>query len=350
MSLQQNDNICVMCRVRPMNNLEKSSKTDVIYSIVKENGITIEHPDKNHHPKPYPFFFDKIFDRTATQIDVFEESSLSLIQNLFEGYNATILAYGQTGSGKTYTMIGDPKEPTKFGIIPRIASNIFINIENAGMNCEFTLKASYVEIYNEKLYDLFATKKIKKYLDPTLKIRDDNGHIFVQHLTEIYIQSKTELIELIKRAHKQRMTAETKMNKASSRSHAVLTITLAQYNVETGVEKMSKLIMVDLAGSEKVRKSGAIKDKKRLKEAVSINSSLSTLGRCMNNLATNANNKLAGKSKMCHVPYMESKLTSLLRDSLGGNCKTTLIINTSPCAYNIDETMSTLRFGNRAKK
>jgi len=350
---RKSNNIRVMCRFRPINELEQEKEGSIICKILKGDGTMIEHPDKLHHPEPITFYFDKIFDAKAAQVEVFEQAALPLIDNIFEGYNATIFAYGQTGAGKTHTMMGNLSKAEMHphvGIIPRVVREIWSRIVHASTNCEFELKVSFLEVYNEEIYDLLSEdndgrrRRKKKKKREKLLIREYSDEVYVENLNEIYVRDQNELFDLIKTANKKRISAETKMNRTSSRSHAVLTIILGQEDIRTGNSKKSKFCLVDLAGSEKVGKTQA--KGIRLKEATSINKSLTTLGTCMNKLAEN---NMSSQS-LRHIPFRESVLTRLLSDSLGGNCKTTLIINCSPCSYNVEETISTLRFGERAKK
>lgn len=257
------------------------------------------------------------------------------MDDILNGYNGTVLAYGQTGSGKTFTMMGpDIDDESSKGIIPRIVEQIFSSIVASPMNIEYTVKVSYMEIYMERIKDL---------LDPmqdNLPVHEEkNRGVYVKGLLEIYVSSVGEVYEVMRRGGLARATAATNMNQESSRSHSIFVITVAQKNVETGSAKSGQLFLVDLAGSEKVGKTGA--SGQTLEEAKKINKSLSALGMVINSLTD-------GKAK--HVPYRDSKLTRILQESLGGNSRTTLIINCSPSSYNVDETLSTLRFGERAKK
>lgn len=246
-----------------------------------------------------------------------------------------MFAYGQTGAGKSYTMMGtDIDDESTKGIIPRIVEQIFASIVASPMNIEYTVKVSYMEIYMEKIRDL---------LDPAndnLPIHEEKSRgVYVKGLLEIYVSSVGEVYEVMRRGGLARATAATNMNQESSRSHSIFVITVAQKNMETGSAKSGQLFLVDLAGSEKVGKTGA--SGQTLEEAKKINKSLSALGMVINSLTD-------GKAK--HVPYRDSKLTRILQESLGGNSRTTLIINCSPNSYNVEETLSTLKFGERAKK
>lgn len=252
------------------------------------------------------------------------------------GYNATIFAYGQTSSGKTYTMEGASiDDPELRGIIPRTATEIFNNVFAADENIEFIVKVSYIEIYMERIRDLLDPYKSKV----NLQVREDAQRgIFVEGMTEVCVTSDDELLSTMRDGAANRAVAATGMNEGSSRSHSVFMVTLYQRNLANQATKAGKLYLVDLAGSEMVRKTGA--SGRQLEEAKTINKSLSALGMVINAL-TDPNSS--------HVPYRDSKLTRVLQESLGGNSRTALIINVSPSSYNTPETLSTLRFGNRAK-
>lgn len=281
------------------------------------------------------FAFDRVFDGDASQRDVFQYSVPQTVEDLFNGYNGTVLAYGQTGSGKTYTMMGsDISDDQQRGVIPRIADLIFDRVADADAETECTLSASYVEIYMEQIRDLLTSNRDKK-----LVIHEDglNG-VHVRNLTKAYLGSKEDVYELLRKGAELRAVGKTDMNLESSRSHAILQIDLTQESLEYGI-KRSKLFLVDLAGSEKVGKTGA--SGQTLEEAKKINSSLSALGNVISALTD---------AKSSHIPYRDSKLTRILQESLGGNSRTSLIINCSLSSSNEAETLSTLRFGSRAKK
>lgn len=258
------------------------------------------------------------------------------LADIMAGYNATIFAYGQTSSGKTYTMEGASiDDPELRGIIPRTATEIFSNVMAADENIEFIVKVSYIEIYMERIRDLLDPYKSKV----NLQVREDlQRGIFVEGMTEVCVTSDDELLSTMRDGAANRAVAATGMNEGSSRSHSVFMVTLYQRNLANQATKAGKLYLVDLAGSEMVRKTGA--SGRQLEEAKTINKSLSALGMVINALTD---------SNSSHVPYRDSKLTRVLQESLGGNSRTALIINVSPSSYNTPETLSTLRFGNRAK-
>jgi kinesin family protein 5 len=270
----------------------------------------------------------------SRQKDVFDFSIRSTVDDILNGYNGTVFAYGQTGAGKSYTMMGtDIVDDEGRGVIPRIVEQIFASILSSPGTIEYTVRVSYMEIYMERIRDLLAPQ------NDNLPIHEEkNRGVYVKGLLEIYVSSVQEVYEVMKRGGSSRAVAATNMNQESSRSHSIFVITITQKNVESGSAKSGQLFLVDLAGSEKVGKTGA--SGQTLEEAKKINKSLSALGMVINNLTD-------GKSQ--HIPYRDSKLTRILQESLGGNSRTTLIINCSPSSYNDAETLSTLRFGMRAK-
>lgn len=256
------------------------------------------------------------------------------MDDILNGYNGTVFAYGQTGAGKSYTMMGsDIDDEASKGIIPRIVEQIFASILASPGNIEYTVRVSYMEIYMERIRDLLAPQ------NDNLPVHEEKTRgVYVKGLLEIYVSSVQEVYEVMRRGGNARATGATDMNQESSRSHSIFVITITQKNVETGSARSGQLFLVDLAGSEKVGKTGA--SGQTLEEAKKINKSLSALGMVINSLTD-------GKST--HIPYRDSKLTRILQESLGGNSRTTLIINCSPSSYNDAETISTLRFGVRAK-
>ncbi|KAL8747204.1 MAG: hypothetical protein Q9190_000870, partial [Brigantiaea leucoxantha] len=280
------------------------------------------------------FTFDRVFDSYSRQTDIFDFSIRSTVDDILNGYNGTVFAYGQTGAGKSYTMMGsDIDDDEQRGIIPRIVEQMFTSIMRSPSNIEYTVRVSYMEIYMEKIRDLLMPQ------NDNLPVHEEKSRgVYVKGLLEIYVSSIQEVFEVMRRGGAARATAATNMNQESSRSHSIFVITITQKNVESGSAKSGQLFLVDLAGSEKVGKTGA--SGQTLEEAKKINKSLSALGMVINSLTD-------GKST--HIPYRDSKLTRILQESLGGNSRTTLIINCSPSSYNDAETISTLRFGVRAK-
>ncbi|XP_012510381.1 PREDICTED: kinesin-like protein KIF13B [Propithecus coquereli] len=276
------------------------------------------------------------------QDDVFKCLGENILQNAFDGYNACIFAYGQTGSGKSYTMMGTADQP---GLIPRLCSGLFERTQKEeNEEQSFKVEVSYMEIYNEKVRDLLDPKGSRQ----TLKVREHSVlGPYVDGLSKLAVTSYKDIESLMSEGNKSRTVAATNMNEESSRSHAVFKITLTHtlYDVKSGTsgEKVGKLSLVDLAGSERATKTGAAGD--RLKEGSNINKSLTTLGLVISALADQS----AGKNKNKFVPYRDSVLTWLLKDSLGGNSKTAMVATVSPAADNYDETLSTLRYADRAK-
>ena len=270
----------------------------------------------------------------SLQTDIFDFSIRPTVDDILNGYNGTVFAYGQTGAGKSYTMMGSDIDDTDGkGIIPRIVEQIFASILTSPSNIEYTVRVSYMEIYMERIRDLLVPQ------NDNLPVHEEKSRgVYVKGLLEVYVSSVQEVYEVMRRGGTARAVAATNMNQESSRSHSIFVITVTQKNLETGSAKSGQLFLVDLAGSEKVGKTGA--SGQTLEEAKKINKSLSALGMVINALTD-------GKSS--HIPYRDSKLTRILQESLGGNSRTTLIINCSPSSYNDAETISTLRFGVRAK-
>uniref|UniRef100_A0A8C2FRD1 Kinesin family member 13Bb n=1 Tax=Cyprinus carpio TaxID=7962 RepID=A0A8C2FRD1_CYPCA len=278
----------------------------------------------------------------AGQDVVFQCLGESLLDSAFQGYNACIFAYGQTGSGKSYTMMGTAEQP---GLIPRLCSSLFQRtVQEQREGESFTVEVSYMEIYNEKVRDLLDPKGSRQ----ALRVREHKVlGPYVDGLSRLAVTSYKDIESLMSEGNKSRTVAATNMNEESSRSHAVfniiLTHTLRDLKTGTSGEKVSKLSLVDLAGSERADKTGA--GGERLKEGSNINRSLTTLGLVISALAEQG----AGKNKSKFVPYRDSVLTWLLKDSLGGNSRTAMVAAVSPAADNYDETLSTLRYADRAK-
>uniref|UniRef100_A0A2K5DXQ3 Kinesin family member 13B n=1 Tax=Aotus nancymaae TaxID=37293 RepID=A0A2K5DXQ3_AOTNA len=285
---------------------------------------------------------ESVKEKYAGQDTVFKCLGENILQNAFDGYNACIFAYGQTGSGKSYTMMGTADQP---GLIPRLCSGLFERTQKEeNEEQSFKVEVSYMEIYNEKVRDLLDPKGSRQ----TLKVREHSVlGPYVDGLSKLAVTSYKDIESLMSEGNKSRTVAATNMNEESSRSHAVFKITLTHtlYDAKSGTsgEKVGKLSLVDLAGSERATKTGAAGD--RLKEGSNINKSLTTLGLVISALADQS----AGKNKNKFVPYRDSVLTWLLKDSLGGNSKTAMVATVSPAADNYDETLSTLRYADRAK-
>ena len=323
-------NVNVICRFRPINDLERASGNEQICDYTSPTSLTFH---SSREKNVYRFNFDRIFPPSSTQQDIYDFGVKGIIDSVLDGYNGTVLAYGQTSSGKTYTMQGEMEEQSKQGIIPRMISHVFKHIYKHE-DTDFMIKVSMIEIYQEKIRDLFDVSRVN------LNIREDSiKGIYVDGASERYVGCPNDVLALLEIGSANRAQAATNMNEHSSRSHSIFILTINQTNKKEGYSKIGKLYLVDLAGSEKISKTGATGH--TLEEAKIINKSLTTLGRVINNLTD-------GKST--HIPYRESKLTRVLQESLGGNSKTCLIITCSPSIYNESESLSTLRFGERAKK
>uniref|UniRef100_A0AAR2JXX8 Kinesin family member 13A n=1 Tax=Pygocentrus nattereri TaxID=42514 RepID=A0AAR2JXX8_PYGNA len=279
----------------------------------------------------------------AGQEVVFKCLGEGILQNAFQGYNACIFAYGQTGSGKSYSMMGSVDQP---GLIPRLCCSLFERVgREENETHSFKVEVSYMEIYNEKVRDLLDPKGSRQ----SLKVREHKVlGPYVDGLSQLAVTNFEDIESLMSEGNKSRTVAATNMNEESSRSHAVFSIIITQtlYDLQSGNsgEKVSKVSLVDLAGSERVSKTGAAGE--RLKEGSNINKSLTTLGCVISALADQS----AGKGKNKFVPYRDSVLTWLLKDNLGGNSKTAMIATVSPAADNYEETLSTLRYADRAKR
>uniref|UniRef100_A0A6I8SZF0 Kinesin-like protein n=1 Tax=Xenopus tropicalis TaxID=8364 RepID=A0A6I8SZF0_XENTR len=291
--------IKVMCRFRPLNKAE-IQRGDKFIPVFKGEDTVVVGPSK-------PYVFDKVFPSNTTQEHVYSACAKQIVKDVLDGYNGTIFAYGQTSSGKTHTMEGKLHDHQMMGIIPRIAHDIFDHIYSMDENLEFHIKVN-------------------------IKVP------FVKGCTERFVSSPEEVMDVIDEGKANRHVAVTNMNEHSSRSHSIFLINIKQENVETEKKLSGKLYLVDLAGSEKVSKTGA--EGAVLDEAKNINKSLSALGNVISALA---------EGTKTHVPYRDSKMTRILQDSLGGNCRTTIIICCSPSIFNEAETKSTLMFGQRAK-
>uniref|UniRef100_A0A1A7Y945 Kinesin-like protein n=1 Tax=Iconisemion striatum TaxID=60296 RepID=A0A1A7Y945_9TELE len=317
-------NIKVLCRFRPLNQSEVI-RGDLFLPKFQEDDTVIVGG------KPYAF--DRVFPTNTTQEQVYNTCAKQIVKDVLSGYNGTIFAYGQTASGKTHTMEGKLHDPHQMGIIPRIAEDIFNHIFAMDENLEFHIKVSYFEIYMDKIRDLLDVTKTN------LSVHEDKNRVpFVKGCTERFVSSPDEVMDVIDEGKSNRHVAVTNMNEHSSRSHSIFLINIKQEHVETEQKLCGKLYLVDLAGSEKVSKTGAAGSV--LDEAKNINKSLSALGNVISALA---------EGTKTHVPYRDSKMTRILQDSLGGNCRTTMFICCSPSSYNEGETKSTLMFGQRAK-
>lgn len=293
------------------------------------------------------FSFDRVYDHHSTQLDIYEQTVRPIVESVLQGFNGTVFAYGQTGTGKTYTMEGEgcgdkslASSPEQRGVIPNAIEHIFQHIAQSPPHQQYLVRASYLEIYQEEIRDLLdksggAAKRLE------LKESPEVG-VYVRDLSSFVTQCVEEIDHVLRVGHANRSVGQTNMNEHSSRSHAILIVTVECS--ETGPDDQShirvgRLNLVDLAGSERQSKTGS--EGQRFREATKINLSLCALGNVIGALTD---------PQSAHIPYRDSKLTRLLQDSLGGNSKTVMIANIGPAAYNYEETLSTLRYSSRAKQ
>ncbi|XP_019349376.1 kinesin-like protein KIF1B isoform X2 [Alligator mississippiensis] len=346
----------VAVRVRPFNSRETSKESKCIIQM-QGNSTSIVNP-KNPKEAPKSFSFDySYWSHTsaedpcfASQSRVYNDIGKEMLLHAFEGYNVCIFAYGQTGAGKSYTMMGKQEE-SQAGIIPQLCEELFEKInDNSNEEISYSVEVSYMEIYCERVRDLLNPKN-----KGNLRVREHPllGP-YVEDLSKLAVTSYTDIADLMDAGNKARTVAATNMNETSSRSHAVFTIVFTQkrHDTETDLstEKVSKISLVDLAGSERADSTGA--KGTRLKEGANINKSLTTLGKVISALAEvdNCTSKSKKKKKTDFIPYRDSVLTWLLRENLGGNSRTAMVAALSPADINYDETLSTLRYADRAKQ
>lgn len=346
-------NVKVAVRCRPMSSKETARGCQSII-LISGTKITINGVDAQHESKD--FTFDFCYGPDSEQNTVYLDLGQPMLQQALDGFNATVFAYGQTGSGKSFSMMGTDSDPNLKGIIPQLNDDLFVKVkekltimqekaekENSNAKTKFMVSASFLEVYNEEIKDLLNPS------DRKLKIHEHPKHgIYVEDLCELVVRDSKDLLKLIYQGNAVRRVAATKMNEESSRSHSVFTIKIEQQTVTElagGVTReqtvKAKLNLVDLAGSERAAKTGA--SGSTLKEGANINLSLMALGNVINMLSEGK------KVKNKVIPYRDSKLTRLLQESLGGNAATTMIAAISPADYNYSETLSTLRYANRAK-
>ncbi|XP_007900346.1 kinesin-like protein KIF1B isoform X2 [Callorhinchus milii] len=346
----------VAVRVRPFNTREINKDSKCIIQMQGNSTIILNPKNPKDSPKSFSFDYsywshtsaeDPCF---ASQNQVYNDIGKEMLQHSFEGYNVCIFAYGQTGSGKSYTMMGK-QEKDHQGIIPQLCEDLFEKInDNSNADMSYSVEVSYMEIYCERVRDLLNPKN-----KGNLRVREHPllGP-YVEDLSKLAVTSYTDIADLMDAGNKARTVAATNMNETSSRSHAVFTIVFTQkrHDVETDLctEKVSKISLVDLAGSERADSTGA--KGTRLKEGANINKSLTTLGKVISALAEvdNAPSKSKKKKKSDFIPYRDSVLTWLLRENLGGNSRTAMVAALSPADINYDETLSTLRYADRAKQ
>ncbi|KAI3471800.1 hypothetical protein Pfo_028453 [Paulownia fortunei] len=346
-------NVQVLLRCRPFSDDElRNNAPQVVSCSEYQREVSVSQNIAGKHIDRV-FTFDKVFGPNAQQKDLYEQAVVPIVNEVLEGFNCTIFAYGQTGTGKTYTMEGECKRfkggpygelPPEAGVIPRAVKQIFDTLES--QNAEYSVKVTFLELYNEEITDLLAPEDLSRVAQEDKQkkqlplMEDGKGGVLVRGLEEEIVTSASEIFTLLERGSAKRRTAETLLNKQSSRSHSLFSITIhIKEATPEGEEliKCGKLNLVDLAGSENISRSGAREG--RAREAGEINKSLLTLGRVINALVEH----------LGHVPYRDSKLTRLLRDSLGGRTKTCIIATVSPAVHCLEETLSTLDYAHRAK-
>ncbi|KAJ3813196.1 kinesin heavy chain [Lentinula aff. lateritia] len=339
------NNIKVVCRFRPPNSIEQREGGENVVAFNDDlTTVQLRSLQSSTGPDRDGFTFDRVFPMGTQQQEVFDYGVKDIVKDVINGYNGTVFAYGQTGSGKTFTMMGADIDSDELkGIIPRITEQIFQSIVESDAHLEYMVKVSYMEIYLEKIRDLLAPQ------NDNLQVHEEKSKgVYVKNLSDYYVSSAREVYEIMRTGGAARVVSSTNMNAESSRSHSIFLITILQRNTESGAAKTGNLYLVDLAGSEKVGKTGA--SGQTLEEAKKINKSLSALGMVINALTDpKARSQFLASLFVKYIPYRDSKLTRILQESLGGNSRTTLIINCSPSSYNESETLSTLRFGIRAK-
>uniref|UniRef100_A0A8C3B0A1 Kinesin-like protein n=1 Tax=Cyclopterus lumpus TaxID=8103 RepID=A0A8C3B0A1_CYCLU len=338
---KSSESVKVVVRCRPLNRKEESNGPagSIVQMDLRLGQVILRNPRAPVSEPQKTFTFDAVYDANSKQGDLYDESVRPLIDSVLAGFNGTIFAYGQTGTGKTYTMQGAWMDPQKRGVIPNAFDHIFTHISRSQSDKQYLVRASYLEIYLEEVLDL---------LDPNhgnarpLELRESpESGVYVRDLTSCVCKSIKEIEEVMNVGNQARAVAATDMNEHSSRSHALFLITVECSQPGPDGRKhirVGRLNLVDLAGSERQAKTGV--QGERLKEAAKINLSLSALGNVISALAD-------GRSG--HVPYRDSKLTRLLQDSLGGNAKTVMVATLGPAPQHYDETLTTLRYANRAK-
>lgn len=337
---ESSHNLMVAVRVRPLNGaeVEDASCTEIVH-VLDENLVVLKDPNEDqddilrvNRSREKQYIFDCAFGQNSNQADVYKEVAKPLIENVISGYNATVFAYGATGAGKTFTMLGTDSEP---GIMARALNDLFFAMDKTKEDMKYKVSMSYFEIYNEMIRDL---------LNPSsgfLELREDSKGVVVAGISEVQAKKTSEVMDLLMMGNKQRTSEPTAANKTSSRSHAILQVTVTQKSrVKNTIDefRVGKLFMIDLAGSERAAQT---KNRgKRMIEGAHINRSLLALGNCINALSENRGH---------YVNYRDSKLTRLLKDSLGGNCRTVMIAHASPASGSYEETRNTLLYADRAK-
>ncbi|EAR88126.2 kinesin motor catalytic domain protein (macronuclear) [Tetrahymena thermophila SB210] len=325
--------IRVFCRVRPPNENEVQMNSQNVVEVLDAMNCKLQA--KNG---PKKFQFDSCFGFSSRQDDIFNDAK-KLIQSAVDGYNVCIFAYGQTGSGKSFTMQGTREMP---GITPRSVNELFNLLKPIQKTCKVTISAYIMELYMDNLIDLLAPPN--SIMQKKLEIKEDyiTNTTYVQNATIAEVTKKEELEQIIQKGILNRKISKTDMNVESSRSHLIITILINIFNPQTETTTHGKISLIDLAGSERILKSGA--NPHQVKEANSINKSLTALGDVISALTNQQQN---GGER--HIPYRNNKLTYLMKDSLGGNAKTLMIVNVSPSEYNLEETNSSLQYASRVK-
>ena len=344
-------NILVCVRCRPLSQLELQISNYETIKIMENKMVVLMDPIEYNGPnsifknrsREQTYAFDFAFDKYTTQKTVFENSTKFLLEGVVNGFNSTVFAYGATGAGKTYTMLGNDNNP---GIMPMTLMELF-NQVNKYNDREYKLKLWYLEIYNENIRDLLKFTNPNNTNDEYLDLREDPTRgIIVNNITELNVTSSEDILKILKKGNRNRTQESTGANETSSRSHAILQINIEYYEKNQGINveiKYSKLSLIDLAGSE--RASATQNRGIRLIEGANINRSLLTLGNCINALCDAVNKGI----RKPYIPYRDSKLTRLLKDSLGGNSRTVMIANIAPSINTFDDTNNTLKYANRAK-
>jgi hypothetical protein len=350
------ENVVVCCRFRPLNDEETrvSGRSEIVTYGADGRTVSLTDPDRRRGERftedgkaeQVEFAFQSVYKPATVQAELYEGVGRPLVDSVMEGYNAAVLAYGQTGSGKTYTMIGDeaqPQQPAGFGLIPRLANDIFARVKLRALEgVEDSIRCSYIEIYMEKVRDL---------LNPTLGGGGLEGHdltihedqtrgLWVAGASEVPVFSYADVAAVLERGTAARVTAATKSNPISSRSHAIFIMAMHTLDKVAMLTKTAQLYSVDLAGAENTKISEV--DGLQLEEAKKINTSLLSLSQVIFALTQG---KRKGAPRF--VPYRDSKLTRILQNSFGGNSRTAIVINCSPSAVSHGQTLSSLRFGDR---
>ncbi|CAJ1392520.1 unnamed protein product [Effrenium voratum] len=336
--------IRVFCRMRPLSQREKDLKNTDVSQLVDSMTVELQRPAVGSFPnEPDQFNFDAVF-KPGTQAEVFDTCK-DLVQSAIDGYNVAMFAYGQTGAGKTYTMYGGKGDGE--GTAPRTIAELYRLLKQEEDRVQFTIMASMMELYRNELVDLLTQKGGPKRKSQTpgsatveqkLNVRtDQNGAVQIEHLSEEECKTAQALSDLLERGNQMRTVCATKMNSESSRSHLILTIRVVGVNKQTGQKLSGKILLCDLAGSERLKKSDVSGEAQ--KEAIEINKSLTALGDVMEALVKGS----------AHVPYKNHKLTQVMSDALGGTSKTLMFVNCSPASSNFEETLMTLKFATRAK-